>query len=140
MKRILLLFSIAYWSVAIATTPQSVRYAYDNAGNRISREISITVAGDEPQERIASVSESLASKEIRIYPNPTDGILSIRIENYENSDDASFVLYDMSGAIVDNCKAEEQTSTIDISNCQSGIYILLIEINGEQSSWRILKK
>ena len=140
MKRILLLLSIAVTGSATATNPEVARYTYDSAGNRVSREIIIGVAGDEPQDIAASLIDVVASKAVRIYPNPTDGNLTISIDDYEESDQASSIIYDLSGAIVYDSKATGQASSVDISDCQSGIYILTIMINGNQSSWRIIKK
>lgn len=140
MKRILLLLSIAVTGIATATNPEVARYTYDSAGNRVSREIIIGVAGDEPQDIAASLIDVVASQAVRIYPNPTDGNLTISIDDYEESDQASFIIYDLSGVIVYDSKATGQASSVDISDCQSGIYILTIMINGNQSSWRITKK
>lgn len=140
MKRILLLLSIAVTGIATATNPEVARYTYDSAGNRVSREIIIGVAGDEPQDIAASLIDVVASQAVRIYPNPTDGNLTISIDDYEESDQASFIIYDLSGVIVYDSKATGQASSVDISDCQSGIYILTIMINGNQSSWRIIKK
>lgn len=140
MKRILLLLSIAVTGIATATNPEVARYTYDSAGNRVSREIIIGVAGDEPQDIAASLIDVVASKAVRIYPNPTDGNLTISIDDYEESDQASFIIYDLSGVIVYDSKVTGQASSVDISDCQSGIYILTIMINGNQSSWRIIKK
>lgn len=140
MKRILLLLSIAVTGIATATNPEVARYTYDSAGNRVSREIIIGVAGDEPQDIAASLIDVVASKTVRIYPNPTDGNLTISIDDYEESDQASFIIYDLSGVIVYDSKATGQASSVDISDCQSGIYILTIIINGNHSSWRVIKK
>lgn len=140
MKRILLLLSIAVTGIATATNPEVARYTYDSAGNRVSREIIIGVAGDEPQDIAASLIDVVASQAVRIYPNPTDGNLTISIDDYEESDQASFIIYDLSGVIVYDSKVTGQASSVDISDCQSGIYILTIMINGNQSSWRIIKK
>lgn len=140
MKRILLLLSIAVTGIATATNPEVARYTYDSAGNRVSREIIIGVAGDEPQDIAASLIDVMASKAVRIYPNPTDGNLTISIDDYEESDQASFIIYDLSGVIVYDSKATGQASSVDISDCQSGIYILTIIINGNHSSWRVIKK
>ena len=140
MKRILLLLSIAVTGIATATNPEVARYTYDSAGNRVSREIIIGVAGDEPQDIAASLIDVVASQAVRIYPNPTDGNLTISIDDYEESDQASFIIYDLSGVIVYDSKATGQASSVDISDCQSGIYILTIMINGNQSSWRIIKE
>lgn len=140
MKRILLLLSIAVTGIATATNPEVARYTYDSAGNRVSREIIIGVAGDEPQDIAASLIDVVASRAVRIYPNPTNGKLTISIDDYEEPDQASFIIYDLSGVIVYDSKVTGQASSVDISDCQSGIYILTIMINGNQSSWRIIKK
>ena len=70
LKSILLLTGflllIPYWSVA-----QSLRYAYDNAGNRVSRTLVVgplQAAGRHDKDSVI-YHEVLSNKEITLYPN-----------------------------------------------------------------------
>ena len=57
---------------------QNVSYAYDEAGNRVKREIVLqTRAAEESTNE--SYSEMLNDRDIRIYPNPTEGQLTVEI-------------------------------------------------------------
>lgn len=75
------------WVMPYAASAQSVKYSYDNAGNRIKREIVMKAKSSYKEtSRTECFSEMLSDKDIRIYPNPTKGRLKIEIAGYENSD------------------------------------------------------
>jgi hypothetical protein len=132
----------------LATTicAQSVTFTYDNAGNRTARVITMPpkskspVAPQEPEEEIIPFSDMIAEQAIRIYPNPTDGILVVEIEGYTDEIKAEFRLMDMSGSLISAGKATTGYNTLDLSRQATGIYLLQITINGESVVWRIIKK
>ena len=71
------------WLLAILCSSeaaaQKVSFSYDNAGNRIKREIvlspkSAPTSQDDAHET-QPISDMLADKDIRIHPNPTTGML-----------------------------------------------------------------
>lgn len=134
---------------SLSVSAEQISYAYDNAGNRIKREIVIdTQAIDEPGTRAFEkpdkddvfYSEIISEKEIRIYPNPTNGDLSVEITGYEDSDICSFLIFDMSGGMILSTKADSPVTRLDITGKPNGMYILNIDVNGRQSSWKIIKK
>lgn len=80
----------------------------------------------------ASVEDATLS-DIAVYPNPATSELNIR----QKSDDPIAVqLMDASGRIV----ASELlvNGTLNVANCDRGIYFLTLEINGEQSIRKIV--
>lgn len=134
---------------SLSVSAEQISYAYDNAGNRIKREIVIdTQAIDEPETRVFGkpdednvfYSEIISEKEIRIYPNPTNGDLSVEITGYDDSDKCSFLIFDMSGGMILSTKADSPITRLDITGKPNGMYILNIDVNGRQSSWKIIKK
>ncbi len=68
--------------------------------------------------------------EIKVYPNPSNGYLSI-----EGGDFKEYKLYSLKGYLLDSGYINEH---IDISKFQSGIYILELNGSGESSSVRRL--
>lgn len=129
-----------------------VSYAYDNAGNRIKREILIdtqaegetendgTRSSDKNNGENRFCSETLSGKEIRIYPNPTDGDLSVEITGHEDSDRCTFRIFDMSGRQVVSATADSPVTRVDLTGKPAGMYVLDIVLNGKRSSWKIIKK
>jgi hypothetical protein len=76
---------------------------------------------------------------VSVYPNPTNGIVNIKINN-PNAKDVTIEITDIMGKTInkftkdcDNALCEE---TIDLSNLDNGIYFLKIT-NGEN---HIMKK
>ncbi len=120
---------------------QSVRYSYDNAGNRIKREIVMKVRSSyEEAATTECFSEMLSEKDIRIYPNPTEGRLKIEIAGYENSDRCIFRIFNTSGQQILSTHATSPWTELDISSRKNGIYILYISLNNKETTWKIIKK
>lgn len=101
---------------------QNVSYAYDEAGNRVKREIVLqTRAAEEFTNE--SYSEMLEDRGIRIYPNPTEGQLTVEI----TGDGACrFDIYNISGQQVLTTNSGPGRVALDISSQPKGLYILRV--------------
>jgi len=68
--------------------------------------------------------KSESSNELIIYPNPTDGLVSIVLHNEDNGS-VAYTLYDSKGQVVLEQKNEPNTLfTIDLRGFADGVYIL----------------
>ena len=88
-----------------------------------------------------SISEISASENpFLCYPNPAKDI--VHIELSENSDCQSIEIYSLDGRLVKTCHgASLQNNAIDISNINSGVYIMKIRMaNGKEFTERIIKE
>lgn len=94
-----------------------------------------------PESEITTFQELKSTKEIFLYPNPTDGKISILIKDI-NQKDLSFTFYDLTGKILNSGKITSNSKTLDISQYNVGTYILSInDRNGAVlSSGMIIKK
>ena len=121
---------------------QHLKYSYDAAGNRIKKEITIPQQNANKKSAVEAdfFSDRLCSKAIRIYPNPTSGMLKIEICGYENSDNGYLYVYNLAGQHIITVDITSSFTQLDISDKPKGIYILQIEINGETSIWKIIKE
>jgi hypothetical protein len=126
-----------------------INFAYDSAGNRVSRTISLgstksAIGGGgiaEFEEEKNFFTESLAEKQIKIYPNPTRGQLRVEILGYEDLEANSFIqVFTSNGALIYKAGNLSQTNDINLTDKPAGLYIMLINIAGERSSWKIIKK
>lgn len=120
---------------------QNVKYTYDNAGNRVKREIVMdTKALQQEEGAMEHYSDILSERTIRIYPNPTSGRLKIEIGGYDNSDQCFFRIFNVSGQQVFSIHATSSWTEVDISSQPNGIYILHISLNDKETTWKIVKK
>ena len=120
-----------------------VTYRYDAAGNRISRTIVIA-----PRSTPASVEEEqqdvytelLSDIQLKIYPNPTTGLLKVEIYNLPEGQTAQIWLYAMSGQLIATFKDVSSTVNVNISGQPAGVYLMKISAGEYQTEWKIIKK
>ena len=72
-----------------------------------------------------------------IYPNPCNDILFVKINGFSNN--AYISIYNLMGKCVINLKAQNY-NRIDLSNLNSGVYILRIINNNKSNTYKIIKK
>lgn len=121
----------------------SVGYSYDAAGNRISRTIILTRNLAKKQARTVKDKEYtdiLSQRNISISPNPTKGMVKITITGLRESDDCTMSVYTLNGQTLKTLSVSGEVTTIDLSGQPDGIYLIDITINGEKTSWKIIKK
>jgi len=78
---------------------------------------------------LLSIEEHISSEKINIYPNPTNGIITIPSEFAIKK----IVIYDLSGKLL--FEKELHSSTIDVQNLSSGIYF--IKLFGEEKNYQV---
>ena len=120
-----------------------ITFRYDAAGNRISRTIVIsprtTPVPDEEEEPVV-YTELFADIQLKIYPNPTDGLVKVEISNLPESQKAEIWLYAMTGKLITNIKNVSDIANINISNQPAGMYVMKIVAGKFQTEWKIIKK
>jgi hypothetical protein len=123
---------------------QGVNYQYDNAGNRTARVINMQSSSpmNSSQETTETLSldDLVSNQKIKIYPNPTEGLLAVEIIDFTEQIKAEIQITDMSGRTINRKKIETGYTSFDLSNQSPGLYLLRIQINGESVTWKIIKK
>lgn len=71
-----------------------------------------------------SVDEQPRTTPIKVFPNPTDGIVSLRLVASKQSD---YVVYSITGELVGNGTLNTVNNSIDLSHLPSSWYIIEIE-------------
>ena len=137
---ILILFTIA----GRAQSQNMVSYAYDNAGNRISRKIVLLSSNPThvKQDTIAPspVEEQLGERKLTVYPNPTKGELKVEITSGNNKDEISFRLISGKGVQLQSRKASNGTTPIDMTLYPPGWYILQVKVGDKVTEIKIIKQ
>lgn len=139
MRKTLVMLLIAAVPL-IAFSQSKLHYSYDNAGNRVKREIVVRTKSLPDSSDPEYYSEMLSDKDIRIYPNPTEGHLKVEIAGWDNSDQGSLQLYNAAGQLILNQRVGSSFTELDISSRGNGLYILHITLNSKETSWKIIKK
>lgn len=143
MKRIIVFLFILLTVLNIKAQQQQLSYAYDAAGNRVSRTIILgTRSADATANETDSVffKEMLAEKQIKIYPNPVEFELTVSVPGYESSMQGEYSLFNLAGSMLAKNRITGETTRIDMSRYSKGTYILTIKLKGQPSSWKIIKQ
>lgn len=84
--------------------------------------------------KTTSIKETISTYRLRIYPNPTTGLLHIK--NEQPIDQVTVL--DITGkALIDT---RTQNSTLDVSQLPTGVYILKVIENGSLATARFIKQ
>jgi hypothetical protein len=140
--KIILLFAGLSFFYTFLNAQSTVSYAYDHAGNRIGRTIVLPTQEmrASAEEEPTVYSEVLSDILIKIYPNPTQGLLYIRIENLPPDVKAQVALYHLSGKMITVREDVSHSIEIDFTGQEAGIYLLKIVAGENQTEWKIIKK
>lgn len=115
-------------------------YNYDASGNRTSIYRQIVLRGEpSPDDDSMPRNHNLSLRNVTVYPNPTQGQLRVEITGGETFDGASITIYSASGTIVFYADEIDTVNDMDLTRCSEGIYLMIIRIDGETSSWKIIK-
>ena len=122
-----------------------IGYSYDAAGNRVKREIVMSVPkAMTRQQNFASENKSfsdmISDHSIKIYPNPTEGNLRISIPGLKDTDVCFLDVYTIQGMRILTENVTTDNTDINISNQSAGVYLLKITINNTSTTWKIIKK
>lgn len=118
-----------------------IQFTYDTSGNRTKREtLGCYIVGKgiilDINQQVALQSDSVASSlsgmrkeqfrqdvegEIRVYPNPSDGFITVHLDKYEPT--WTYRLMAMSGQLLQESKVTNHQLNIDISTRPSATYL-----------------
>nr|WP_294780631.1 N-acetylmuramoyl-L-alanine amidase [uncultured Flavobacterium sp.] len=84
---------------------------------------------------VADVEEVKITEGLVVYPNPTNGILNLNLENNTKSD---VYLYNILGQQLLNTTFEGNEKQLDLNNFDQGIYLLQVVTDGKTSTKKII--
>lgn len=117
-----------------------IEYNYDQSGNRISRIINIaarTLKVYEQPEQI--VSEQIAKRNIRIYSS-LKGQATVEFDSLNGMKNGTIYVFSFpNGQRILSRRVHNLREDIDLNHYPSGIYILVVDIDGEKTSYKLMK-
>lgn len=129
----------------VGKTQNIVSYAYDNAGNRISRKV-VDLNSNPPHAKKTvedpppPVEEQLGERKITIYPNPTKGALAVEITGGDNKDELRILLISSQGVQLQTIKAVIGSTRVDMQVYPAGWYILRVHAGDKFTEFKIIKQ
>jgi len=140
LKQFLVLITLL---ISITTTAQTVAFEYDEAGNRVLRDVIYlqpTIADSNNTKQVEAFEDNLGKTKVTISPNPNGGRFSVNLEEIDFKNPPQMYLHSINGTMIyENHKATTLTE-IDISNRENGTYILSLIIGTERKTWKIIKQ
>lgn len=76
--------------------------------------------------------------QISIYPNPSANVFNISINNWTK--EISYEIIDVLGKTIDSNNTDKSIFTIDLQQYNSGIYMLKLQSDTYQTTYKIIKK
>lgn len=148
-KRINILLIVVMLCTATGVKAQSttVRFGYDACGNRTERYMEIkkieengkSIDSQDDQGWLSSADDVIAGVQIAIFPNPTDGKLTL---SRSGNGDAVIhaTICTATGAVIEKCDVSSLRHDFDLSRLPSGIYILRLDSATESQTWKVIKR
>ena len=148
MKKILLLaiLAVTLTKLAAQSSVYGVAYEYDGAGNRIGRRMTtITLPSAKTAQLdsadIKPLEEGLGDASVRIYPNPTKGMLRVEIAGGATDQLYTAQLYSQSGNLIESRQLIGNGHwPVDLTGQPSGYYVLVLQTGNHKKSYKIIKQ
>jgi len=83
--------------------------------------------------------KDILTKEISIFPNPTNGLVFINAQVFQNPESLNIELTDLSGKIIYQSLIQKNQLEIDLSSCNPGVYLIKIQTDKEIFYSKIIK-
>ena len=148
MKKIIVIIVIIFGS-NLAFSQTDIAYDYDANGNRIVRRIinmtdkslestDTTEYNEEVLEQKLAFEEQLGDTQLSYFPNPVKDWLQIKLTGSEKWKIGNYSLFNNDGKLLDQGQLNANNK-LDFKPYAPGLYLLKIEVEGEQQVWKILK-
>lgn len=140
MKRVRIsILLLTLLPLAVGALP--VRYSYDAAGNRVKREIVMSSSPSLSPKKQMSYTDDIADDyKVKITPSAQDGIVLVEIVSRTDLQEGSVDVFSVKGMRVLTTMTSGGRVTIDLSDKRSGVYILHVNVGGNETDWKIIKK
>ncbi|WP_040757135.1 LamG-like jellyroll fold domain-containing protein [Winogradskyella psychrotolerans] len=88
-------------------------------------------------EEVLGVGDRNLLNAVKVYPNPTDGQVSIMLPS---ANEVKITVYDLNGRLLLNKACNQETNVIDISRFENGVYLLKVISEFGEILTRVIKK
>lgn len=121
-------------------------FSYDNNGNRIERWLGDDCNDEKKFDKMKNtitsdyvLDECVLDEEMRVFPNPTSGCLTVQLKSIDSDNKATLNFYNMNGVKLVDCQIVCERHTLDISCFPRGVYLMKVEFEGYVQTKIVLK-
>lgn len=138
MKRVRIsILLLTLLPLAVGALP--VRYSYDAAGNRVKREIVMNPSLS-PKKQTSYTDDIADDYKLKITPSAQDGIVQVEIVSRTDLKEGCVDVFSVKGMRVLTTMTSGGRATVDLSGKRSGVYILHVNVDGNETDWKIIRK
>lgn len=154
VKMKLLCFLVSMWvtcfaNVLFAQTPLPRTYEYDASGNRVLRKtLELRNLASATQDKLRygtadvednkAYSEFVGEQRVTVYPNPTNSWVKLQFNT--NLSSCQYKIVTSTGRFLDTGVFTGNAKVLDFSTYSAGVYLLVLTIEGETETWKIIKR
>lgn len=142
MKKIHLLIALLF-VIMHSVQAQEIQYSYDAAGNRIQRKVLVQRSSENNENNAMNpITDVKGEYTFTLSPNPTSGEFQIKADaSFMLLEGKRLIVHDLNGRLVKEIPFSETQRSIDLTNQQSGSYIVrLVATNGYAIEWQVIKE
>ncbi len=129
--------------IGLIAQSNKVSYTYDQAGNRITRTITLNSAGAKQHTETTDsvvVKDMIGERTITVYPNPTKGALNIEITGGDDKSRIHLMLFNADGKRLQNKTVQPGIHPIDMTAYPVAFYILKVQDGDKFTEYKIIKQ
>jgi hypothetical protein len=112
---------------------------YDHNNNPADDDTNANTIPDYLESAVAlGVNNFDIKKSVTIYPNPASSVLNI--DNKSSETISNIAVYNINGSLIKEIKSSEAMQAVPVSDLQSGIYFVKIELDEQVINYKFIKK
>lgn len=122
---------------ATTLNAQSINYKYDSAGNRILKYTNATrsLGGNDTEQ-----SANRLSDYIKVFMKPNNEQIEILFSRFDYDAKYSITITTSGGQLLYSTNKISMRHFIDVSDMPSGVYLVNINLNDKNHTWKVTKK
>lgn len=153
LKKLIFVLCLCHITFTIGFAQKSdqfvVKFSYDLNGNRVQRWVEVlkivtadTVDSLHQDSLIKNniTNSGVLNGTISIFPNPTEGLLDMKITGMKAGETAEYVFASLTGQELLHKKTYSPLTKIDISIFAPGTYIMVVRSGTQTGKWKIIKQ
>lgn len=120
---------------------QKIHYAYDDAGNRIKKEVvTIVPVKKEDKEVEKFLTPGELGNDVKLKVSKSGDIINVQIQAIEVTDLYGVEIYNVAGYKVFEGKYGEAVFDVEIGGLPKGVYVIRLSAGSKSKIWKIIKE